>query len=89
MGMAAIGRRMTLSTIRVMMGTARCFMVLFGRGRATGSINNGMQPPRTDGKDKLPEDEQPYEFLSAMREHALWAMEDGNQNPEPDQCPLL
>jgi len=73
-----------MSTIRAMMVTARCFMALLDRGRAAGSINNGMQPWRTDGKEKLPENQQPSEVLSAMRKHALsrpWRMKSKTPSP--------
>ena len=60
--------------------------MLLKRSRATRSVNAGMQPRRTQRKEKLPKNEQPYEDLSAMRQHALWAKEDRNQkNSEPDQ----
>ncbi len=88
MGIAAISCRMTMRTIRVMMVTARCSMVLLNQSRAAGSIHNGMQPRRTRWKEKLPENQQPCEILSAMRKHALsgpWRIE--IKTPSPTSGP--
>lgn len=60
----------------VMTVTARCIGMLLGRRRTARSINNGMQPRRTRRKEKLPKNQQPCRCMSAMRQHALWAMED-------------
>ena len=69
------GMRMRSSGM-VMAGTTRWRGTLRIGGRATGAINNGMQPRRTRWKEKLPANKQPRQDLSAMRKHALWAMED-------------
>lgn len=66
--------------------TARCSGMLLSRRRTARTINNGMQPRCTRRKEKLPENQQPCQDLSAMRKHALWDIEDKIKNSEPDQC---